>query len=66
MHAIRFVDDDAMPEGHDFVLVQTPAGAAIFYRISAITPRLLEESWAAYRSMRTTQPMFVGTARRIA
>lgn len=66
MHQIRFVDDAALPEGHDFVLVQTPTGAAIFYRESAITPRVLEESWAAYRSMRTTQPMFAGAARRIA
>lgn len=66
MHQIQFVDDDALPEGHDFILVQAPAGTAIFYRASAITPRTLEASWAAYRAMRTTQPMLPGTMRHIA
>lgn len=56
MHHIRFVDDNELPDGHDFVLVQTPLGAAIFYRASAVTPQVLEASWAAYRSMRTTRP----------
>lgn len=66
MHQIRFVDDTALPDGHDFVLVQAPMGTAIFYRESAVTPRVLEESWAAYRSMRGAQPMSDGSMRHTA
>lgn len=51
MHAIHFVDDCELPEGHDFMLVEIPDGGLIFYRESAITPTSLEDSWAAYRAV---------------
>lgn len=55
MHRIEFVDDDALPEGHDFMLVTCETGALIFYRRSAVTPANLEDSWAAYRALREEQ-----------
>lgn len=57
MHAIQFVSDEVMPEGHDFIFVQVPTGALVFYRESAITPKTLEDSWAAYRALRRYPPV---------
>lgn len=51
MHTIHFVNDEAMPEGHDFIFIQTALGALIFYRESALSPEVLEDSWAAYRAL---------------
>lgn len=51
MHAIHFVDDGELPTGHDFMLVDLPEGALIFYRESALSPQPLEDSWAAYRAL---------------
>jgi len=56
-HCITFVDDDALPAGHDFVFVELPAGAHIFYRESALTEQTLEDSWAAYRALRRIPPV---------
>lgn len=51
-HAIKFIDDGALPEGYDFVFVALPDGGGwIFYRESAISPDSLEGSWAAYRAL---------------
>lgn len=56
MHRIEFVDDHALPEGHDFMLLTDAAGSALlFYRESAVTPANLEDSWAAYRALREEQ-----------
>jgi len=56
-HAIRFVDDDALPEGQDFAFVGLPGGGGwIFYRRSAVDPKVLEDSWAAYRALVSTDP----------
>lgn len=52
MHRIEFVDDDALPDGHDFMLVTNGSDALIFYRRSEVTPANLEDSWAAYRALR--------------
>lgn len=49
-HAINFVDDCELPEAQDFMFVAIPSGGLIFYRESALTPRTLEDSWAAYRA----------------
>lgn len=49
---IEFVDDEVMPEGHDFILVSEGDGEErLFYRRSAVTPRTLERSWEAYRRL---------------
>lgn len=56
MHSITFVDDDAIPEGHDFVFLEVPEGALIFYRKSALTEENLMDSWAAYRALQRQRP----------
>jgi hypothetical protein len=56
VHCIQFVSDEVLPEGHDFVFVELPAGAAIFYRESALSPQSLEDSWTAYRSLSARPP----------
>jgi hypothetical protein len=48
---ITFVDDEDMPEGHDFLLIAEGGEARLFYRRSAIAPRMLEGSWRAYRRL---------------
>lgn len=58
MYSIRFVAEDALPEGHDFVFVENGDHCMIFYRQSAAgNARVLEDSWAAYRHLlRNTPP----------
>lgn len=55
-HHITIVDDDALPEGHDFVFVNLPDGAHIFYRRSTLDVGPLEDSWAAFRALTTDKP----------
>lgn len=57
MHRIKFVGDDELPAGHDFVVVQQGDALRIFYRQSAMSPALLEESWAALRALQMQQPV---------
>ena len=57
MHGVRFVSDEDMPEDQDFLYVEVPHGAIFFLRESAISPSMLEDCWAAYRSLRRTPPV---------
>ena len=57
MHHISFASDEDMPEWHDFIFIQVPEGALIFYREGAVTPKTLEESWAAYRALERRPPV---------
>lgn len=52
MHTVRFVSDEALPE-HEFALLELDGqeGAVLFIRGSAVTPRVLEDAWAAYRAL---------------
>ena len=63
MYGIRFVEDDALPEGHDFVLVQSGGDVLMFYRESAVTPQNLEASWAAYRALVAQSPSLLKLVR---
>lgn len=48
-YAIAFVEE--LPEGHDFLMVQTADGVLVAYRESAVSPSVLEDSWAAFRAL---------------
>jgi hypothetical protein len=48
-YAIRYVND--LPEGHDFVLIQTADAVLVAIRASAVHPCVLEDAWAAYRAL---------------
>lgn len=52
-YGITFLDDDDLAEGHSFVLVDLPGGAWVFYRESDLSPTALEDSWSAYRELRS-------------
>jgi len=53
-HGIAFVDDQAL-QGHDFALISLADGDEwVFYREKAVTPSVLEDSWAAYRALGAT------------
>lgn len=51
MHAVFFVDDDELPMEQDFLLVDIPDGGLVFHRASAISPKELEDAWAAWRAL---------------
>lgn len=55
-YSIKFVDDAALPEGHDFVLIKAGDEYCIFYRAGAVRPSVLEDSWAAYRALTESPP----------
>lgn len=48
-YLVRFTD--ALPEGHDFVLIQTADLVAAVYRRDAVTEEVLLDSWAAIRAL---------------
>lgn len=55
-YQIVFVDH--LPEGHDFVLVRLPGKVVVAYRRSAVSPAVVEASWAAYDAlMRSPLPI---------
>jgi hypothetical protein len=57
MHQVRFVDDDELPEGHDFVLVQVGTDYMAFLKTSTVNPKSLELAWAAYRALCDRPPV---------
>lgn len=50
---VHFVRDDRLPEDHDFLMAHDPGTGDVyaFIRESAVTPRVLEDAWAAYRAV---------------
>jgi len=58
MYAIKFVSDDALPDDHDFALVQTSQDVVVFFRESRLSPQVLEDSWAAYRSLQERPALY--------
>lgn len=56
--AVRLVDDDALPDGHDFVFVSLDNGGVgwIFYRQGALGAELIEESWRAGSALGKPEP----------
>lgn len=51
MYGVRFIDDDALPAGHDFVMVRTDEDTMFFVKRTKVTPRVLEQAWAAFRAL---------------
>lgn len=50
-HKVTFVDDGRMPEGHDWMIVETDEGYVCLLRRSRVCPAVLEEAWAGYRTL---------------
>lgn len=51
MYGVRFIDDHELPEGHDFAMIRTPEDCVFFFKRSKVTPKVLEQAWAAYRAL---------------
>lgn len=50
-HEVQFVDDQEMPDGHDWLLIDTGRAMICAVRHSRLCPEVLEEAWAGYRLM---------------
>lgn len=50
-YGIEFVDDEAMPDGCDFVLVQGDDWTRVMYRESSVCPGLIRDGWAALHAV---------------
>lgn len=48
-HRVRLIEQDNLPRGHDWALVEHGGRITLFIVEEALTPRKLEEAWAAYR-----------------
>lgn len=51
MYGVRFTEDHELPEGHDFAMVRTDEDTMFFVKRSKVTPRVLEQAWAAFRAL---------------
>jgi len=48
-YEVAFVDDDALPDGNDWVLVKMPDCWVFAVKRSRVSPQTMQEGWAAYR-----------------
>lgn len=48
-HRVRLIGQDDLPRGHEWALVEHDECITLFITEEALTPRKLEEAWAAYR-----------------
>lgn len=49
-YEVMYLSDEAMPTGHDWMLLEVDEHQVLALRKSApLTPALLEEAWAGYR-----------------
>jgi hypothetical protein len=48
---IRFIEDDELPVGHDWLLVRHPNAYMFFVKRSKVTREVLEAGWAEYERM---------------
>jgi hypothetical protein len=48
-HRVRLIGQNDLPRGHDWALVEHDGRITLFITEEALTPRKLEETWAAIR-----------------
>jgi hypothetical protein len=54
-HEIRFVTDDEMPDGLDWMLLEVGDDVHCILRRSRICESVLEDAWAGYRALAAAQ-----------
>lgn len=66
-HAVRVVEDDALPDGVDFVFVSVECGDVgwIFYKRSALSAETIEASWTAGSALGRPGPARSGDVRHL-
>ena len=67
-YKVRFVEDDLMPDGHDYVVCRRDGVTAACVRASVtadldLLGSVLEEAWAGYRRLATPAVLEVALAR---
>lgn len=50
-HAVQFVDDHDMPDGIEWLMIETKGAVICALRRSSVCPRVLEEAWGGYRDL---------------
>lgn len=48
-YVVMEIDEDALPEGHDWILIDEPGRVTFAYARGRLTPQAIAEGWAAYR-----------------
>lgn len=52
MYSVKFVADEALPSGHKWALARDGEGNYyVFIKQSCVSPSVLEQAWAAFRSL---------------
>lgn len=60
MYQVKFVRDDELPAGHDFVLIVAGDDDMLaVFRQSAVSAALIEHAWTAYRAVLCGDPPLV-------
>jgi hypothetical protein len=54
-HEIRFLADDEMPDGTDWMLLEVDDEVHCILRRSRVCEKTLEEAWAGYRALAASQ-----------
>lgn len=49
MYGVKFVGDNDLPAGHDWLLARTAGRTLLFIREASMSPQVLEEAWAGFR-----------------
>jgi hypothetical protein len=65
-HHIQMISEDDLPTGQEWALVEHDEQITLFIKERALTPRNLEEAWAAYRLLTTPRHPRLVHPRRIA
>lgn len=50
-HMVRFISDEEMPQGVDWMLLEVDDEVHCIVRRSRVEPCVLEEAWAGYRHL---------------
>lgn len=56
-YEIRIVEDQKLPAGKDWMMIQSPTECFVFLRADAVCERVLAQAWSAFRAGRVRQPI---------
>ena len=62
-HEVTFIDDDALPEGHDWALAEVDGDVYFVVKRSRVCPHVLEEGWAAFLYLLQSRPTLIPAPR---
>lgn len=58
MYSVKFVDDGALPAGHNWAIARDGDGNFYaFIKQSKVSPCVLEQAWAGYRELAAHRSM---------